>query len=468
MAQLICPLSRAAKRHPHHPAMQSGQQLISYQALERQVQSTALEILEYGVQPGDHLVIISRDQLLIARLLFASLRLGCVTIPVNPALPPTQQQNLVRRADARWLYADHIDFELPAECRRLTSPDLDLATEMQDGEITIDATSPISGIFTSGTTGQPKLALHSYANHYFSAQGSAQQIPVQPGDGWALTLPLYHIAGIATVFRTIIAGAMLVVPNTKDLREVIDNPRVTHLSAINTQLLRLQHQDIALDSGSLRHLLLGGSDFAKPLLRWLSTFSIKSHMSYGLTEMSSQVMTGPVNDQSRISTLLPYRQLRLSDSGEILLRGETLWLGYYQQGEIHRHLDSDGWFHSRDLGEQDSRGGLRILGRLDNQFISGGENIQPEAIEAIIHSFRGIDECYVVPITDEEYGQRPVCFLRPLPVDQGEALAAFLKPRLAVYQQPLRYFELLPEHNSGGLKVSRQQLTELAAQQGNS
>jgi O-succinylbenzoic acid--CoA ligase len=149
------------------------------------------------------------------------------------------------------------------------------------------------------------------------------------------------------------------------------------------------------------------------------------HTTYGLTEMAAQVTTtspdatlGELQSSGRV---LPYRQLRVDERGEILVQGATLFQGYLDGDTVQHPFDQDGWFHTGDLGRLDEEGWLHVLGRTDNLFISGGENIQPEEIELALCDVPGVTQAVVVPVQDDEFGQRPVAFVRG--VDEGVWLA---------------------------------------------
>ncbi|MDQ3864187.1 MAG: AMP-binding protein, partial [Actinomycetota bacterium] len=150
----------------------------------------------------------------------------------------------------------------------------------------------------------------------------------------------------------------------------------------------------------------------------------------------------------------------ISERGEILVRGETLFAGYVEGEELDRPLDAGGWFHTGDLGELDENGYLRVRGRMDNLFISGGENIQPEEIEEALCRLEGIHEAVVVPVPDEEFGARPVAFVR---TDDGELedLARKLEPVLPRFKIPIS-FHPWPERERPGMKADRAALGERA------
>lgn len=289
---------------------------------------------------------------------------------------------------------------------------------------------------TSGTTGKPKIACLTLGNLLHSAQGSNQLIPLDPSDQWALTLPLFHVGGLGILLRCYLAKCSLLLSS---------NWRTaTHLSLVPTQLFRLLKNCLQLPR--LKIILLGGAPLSEIATPW------DILPSYGMTEMSSQIITG--------HKIHPHAEMCIADNEEIWVRGSTLFQGYYTREKgISLPLDKEGWFHTKDLGKW-SNGKFHILGRQDNQFISGGENIQPEEIEEALRKYCGCEEAFVVPIDDEEFGKRPVAFLKPF--FTVSEIQQQLKVHLPKYKIPL---ETGPLPSYEGLKISRAYLIEFAKKQ---
>ncbi|HLD88421.1 MAG TPA: AMP-binding protein, partial [Candidatus Omnitrophota bacterium] len=229
-----------------------------------------------------------------------------------------------------------------------------------------------------------------------------------------LSLPLYHVAGIAVVVRCFLAGASVVIPTDKDLISAIERNRATHISLVSAQLYRMLEDPRSHPVlKSLKCILLGGSAIEKHLIERFLSLGLPVYLSYGLTEMSSQVATGkPAEARTPCVKVLLYRQMRIASDGEILVKGETLFKGYGTGSRLHLPLTSDGWFQTGDLGVVDAKGCLTVLGRKDNMFISGGENIQPEEIEKVLLAIEGVEQAVVVPKEDKEFGHRPVAFVK--------------------------------------------------------
>lgn len=310
-------------------------------------------------------------------------------------------------------------------------------------------------LLTSGSTGTPKIACHSLENHCLSALGANPVLNLAAGDRWLLSLPLFHVGGIQILFRCFHTDATAVI-SKKPLAQAILQHKITHLSLVATQLYRLLKEPSAILkqlAAQLKCLLLGGGGLPKPLLLAAHEAGLPVVPSYGMTETTSIICTP---DQ-----VLPYRELRLSDSGEIFVKGEVLFQGYLQaDGSIQLPLDADGWFATGDIGRIHA-GQLELVGRKDNLFISGGENIQPEEIEECLMQIEGIRQCIVVPIDDEEFGARPAAFVA---LEHGHfdpiSWKCALKEQLPGYKIPV----LFAPFEQTAFKPDRKQLQALAAQ----
>ncbi|MDX1531445.1 MAG: o-succinylbenzoate--CoA ligase, partial [Rhodothermales bacterium] len=342
----------------------------------------------------------------------------------------------------------------------------DAPAEAASSEGPFDAAQPATLVFTSGSTSAPKAALHTAGNHVFSARGSNANLPLGPGDRWLLSLPLYHVGGLAIGFRCFEAGAAVVLPLPgRSVGETITAYAVTHGSLVPTQLRRLLDEDRALPS--LRGLLLGGAAAPAGLVEAAHARGLPVHTTYGSTEMASQVTTTPPGaDLAALRTsgrLRPHRELRIAADGEILVRGATLFAGYVEGEGVRRPLDGAGWFHTGDLGRLDGEGFLHVLGRKDNLFVSGGENVQPEEVERALTGIDGVAQAVVVPVADAEWGARPVAFVRPA---KGAALEparlrAALAEHLPRFKIPDAFYPW-PE-DDGRMKPDRAALQRRAA-----
>ena len=302
-------------------------------------------------------------------------------------------------------------------------------------------------MFTSGSTDVLKAVLHTFGNHYYSAKGSNENIPVESSDRWFLTLPLYHVGGLSILFRVLLGRGTIVIQDPEeDIVQSIKTYGITHVSLVATHLYRLlQNKAAKTVLRGLKAILLGGSAIGDSLAREALRNRWPVCFSYGLTEMSSRVATTHFSDRTyptRQGKILNYRQVRISDEGEILVKGPTLFKGYVDGNKILKPFDKKSWFHTGDLGEFVRPGELRVTGRKDNMFISGGENIQPEEIEYYLLQLKEVENALVVPVPDPEFGCRPAVFIKNVPgrtLDQKKIIR-FLKRYLPKFKIPDHFF----------------------------
>lgn len=451
------PVRRHALARPDAPALVTPGEAVSYAALDRRVTATARRLNEHAL-PERVALLLPSDAAHVV-LLWALWRTGRVAAPLSVRTPTGGLSELLRAVGTEALLTRSDPDELPPAITTL-SPDALLADGFaSDAPVSFDADQPATAVFTSGSTGAPKAALHSLGNHYFSALGSKTNITLEPGDRWLLSLPLYHVGGLAIVMRCFEAGAAVALPAPDEAvtSDVLTERRVTHVSLVATQLRRL----LARSTGdapppALQAVLLGGGPIPEALTDEAHERGWPVHTSYGLTETASQVTTTPPGaspDTLRTAgRLLPHRELRLADDGEIQVRGPVLFEGYLQNGTLRSAARDDGWFETGDRGAWTDDDLLRVTGRTDRMFVSGGENVQPEEIESALLKIESVERAVVVPAPDDEFGARPVAFVRGhLP---AEALADRLEHVLPRFKVPEAFYDW-PDDLAGGMKPDR-------------
>ena len=327
-----------------------------------------------------------------------------------------------------------------------------------------DFQQPATLTLTSGSSGSPKAVVHNVQAHLDNAAGVCALMQFDAQQSWLLSLPLYHVSGQGIVWRWLSVGAKLVLPN-EDFYAAIG--QASHVSLVPTQLQRwlayLQQNPTA--SFATRHILLGGTQISLELTQALRQFGVQSYSGYGMTEMASTIFAKISDDKIGVGQPLQGREYRLVD-GEIWLRGAGLALGYWQNGEVQSNLNQQGWLASKDKGEwreENGQGELVIVGRIDNMFISGGENIQPEEIERLLLQSGLLQQAFVLPLADKEFGQRPVAiveFCADFNQSAVENLKVFLQGRLERFKQPIAYLPLPADLAQGAIKISRKMLQD--------
>jgi len=401
-------VTQAAQKFDDQPALITADRQWTFAELEEDTGRIAAALEASGIRRGDVVALVAPNSAALVLALMALMRMGAIAAPVNHRFPTSHIDGVLARLNpAMTLDAAALE-DFVADALARTDSRFTAATEMSQ---------PVSIIHTSASSGRPKAAMHSLSNHWHSAMGSAQNLPFGPGDCWLLSLPLYHVGGYSMLFKSLPGGGALAIPSPDaSLAESLERFPVTHLSLVPTQLYRMLRAEGGPERlRSLKALLLGGSAVSAPLLREAIRERVPLYLTYGSTEMSTQVTTSPgpvIEARGDSGVVLPYREVSISADGEILVKGECLFLGYLEESGLRTARDTDGWFHTGDIGELSENGRLTVLGRKDSMFISGGENIHPEEIEKALTSIESIEEAVVVPAPDAEYGMRPVAWLK--------------------------------------------------------
>jgi len=396
---------------------------ISYSQFLSILNQTIKKLSKIGINTGEKVGIIAETNESFLILFLAMLHTGVIPVPLNNKIPKKQILQMLYSINCYKLFVNttsewkkfdssimvfQIDEFIPDVITETTIDNLGLIFFQQDSSI----------IFTSGSIGNPKAVVHTFGNHYFSAKGSNENIPFKPGDRWLLSLPLYHVGGLSILFRAIVGGGAVVIPDENlSLLENIKKYKVTHISLVTTQLIKLlEINNSFIILKKLKCILVGGSFIPPELIKQ----SIENHLpiftTYGSTEMASQVTTTKTNEFSEklytSGKLLQHRKIKIAQDREILSKGKTLFKGFLEKDLLIKSFDSDGWYRTGDLGTIDNEGYLSIIGRKDNMFISGGENIYPEEIEKYLMNLDGIKEAIVLDLPSEEFGSRPIASIK--------------------------------------------------------
>ena len=439
----------------------------------------AIKFREHGLKPGDRIAITAPNSAQYISLLLAIWQVGAIATPINTRFSAEQILDAITAVGATiFLHSTTtVNSNIPG-CMSLNLAEFPGQPSIVDSQKFSfrdwlakpeNHTKLATIIFTSGSSGKPRAAVHSFGNHYFSALGANQNIPFGAGDDcWLLALPLYHVGGLAIVFRAITGGGAIAIPAPEtSLAAAIRSLGVTHISLVATQLFRLLQTDSNIPLlQKMTAILLGGSAIPKQLIAESIRLKLPIHTSYGSTEMSSQITATPQNataaELSASGKLLNFRELRIEADGEICVGGKTLFRGYWTNGSCQQPFTADGFFRTGDTGKIDGNGFLHVTGRKNNMFISGGENIQPETIEAALNECPGVRQSLVVPVPDNEFGQRPVAFVETdTPLNEVKILD-FLAKKLARFELPLHIFPWPQLPDSGGIKLSRRFFETLA------
>ena len=477
MNQICCPIRENAINKPECEAVISPEYRLSYKRLDHLVTHTSIALSDYNIRAGQRVVIFGYNCVEYIVFIFALLRLRALVCPLSVRFPSSSVLEILRSIDCKTLLLQSDLDQEPGNNLTLIRfnavINTDKACYIQQPPIRhsnlIDPEQDATILFTTGTIGPAKAVLHSYGNHWFSALGSNSNIRIDSGDRWLLSLGLWHIGGFSIPFRCFIAGGTVVVtPRQKVTNRILHDYKITHISLVPTQLRRLmQDKEYTNGLSCCKSILLGGDIIPDPLIKRAITSNLAVHTTYGSTELASQVTTtekaATVESLFSSGKVLKFRELKIARNEEILLKGKTLFRGYLKNGELVSPLDKNGWFHSGDFGVMDENGNLSIIGRKDNMFISGGENIQPEEIEQILLGFEFISQAIIVPVPDLGFGFRPVGFIKTVNSERIDThtLVRELEMSLPRFKIPKIFYEWpnIPESYSSPMSQELENVT---------
>ena len=350
----------------------------------------------------------------------------------------------------------------------------------------LDPSEPINIQFTSGTTGLPKGATLSHRNVLNNAYFVGMGMGLRAGDRLCIPVPLYHCFGmVMSNLACLVHGATMVYPSAGfdplAVLEAVEAERCTALHGVPTMFIaQLEHPEFErFDLSSLRTGLMAGSPCPEEVMRKVMT---RMHMrdigiAYGMTETSPVSFQTALDDaiERRVGTIgrvQPHLEVKIVDpatgeivprgqSGELCTRGYSVMLGYWADPERTADAIREGWMHTGDLAVVDDAGYGRIVGRIKDMIIRGGENIYPREIEEYIYRHPAVEDVQVIGVPDEKFGEVMACIrLRAGETVDAEAIRAFCRGQIAHYKVPryVRFVESFPMTVSG--KVQKYLLRE--------
>ena len=406
----------------------------SWPEVDAAVEGWVRWLAQHGVKEGARVAVTSWNRPELLFVFLATAKLGAAFVPINARLTSVERARLLEQLGA----TVHLegDFSQPV------NPSTAEAWSLR--ECNPSATAAI--LFTSGTTGAPKLIALTHRNFAASARASASNLGAAQADSWLGSLPLFHIGGLAMAYRWALQRAHLALEGQFDAGRVsrwLESGAVTHASLVPTTLDRVLEVNAGRGFSPLVHaVLIGGGPMGAPLLARARAMGLPVLQTYGLTEACSQVTTERLGeaDGQTAGPPVPGTEVRIVD-GEIQVRGPTVAGG---EGR---------WLATGDLGSLDARNRLTVLSRRVDLIITGGENVYPAEVEHVLAQHPAIREIVVVPRADEHWGQVPVAFV--VWRDQPEPITEWARERLAAFKIPREFMAIdaIPRNANG--KVER-------------
>jgi fatty-acyl-CoA synthase len=334
--------------------------------------------------------------------------------------------------------------------------------------------SPVLLVYTSGTTGKPKGAVHTQSNLVHNMRMASAAQAITPRDVVATVLPLFHVGGLCIqTLPALYAGATVILHSRFDAGATLecfarDRPTLT-LQVPATMKALVEHPGWAgTDLSSLRAMWAGSSILPEALVQAFHARGLPVCNVYGATETGPfSIALGPQEAMSHAGTCgwpVEGVEARLADEkagvGEVLVRAGNVVQRYWPEVPA---VDAEGWFHTGDLASRAADGSYTIVGRAKDMIISGGENIYPAELENLLATHPGVAECAVIGMPDAKWGEVVVAVIVPAAGVQAgdDELLSFLAQRIARYKLPRKWarMEVLPRTALG--KVQKQVLAGL-------
>lgn len=460
----------------------------SFRDLDGLANAVARGLVRCGLKPGDRIAILALNRAEFVVTLLGAMRAGVVPVPINVKLAADTVRYIIQDAGARLAFCE-------SAYARLLPPELDtvrydggdaFAQFLDHGNFAAVEPAPDTVAiqpYTSGSTGRPKGVLLNHHGQNWSRLILVHTRGTTERDVILVAAPLYHKNALNAIKQGLTAGAKLVLMpqfSVEGYVAAIARYRCTVISGVPTMVsMVLARRDLLArtDTSSVRTVMMGSAPSSPQLLA-----DIRAHFPnaeplvvYGVTE-GGPVPLGPHPDgkpRPPGSIGAPYRgtAARLvngprDDEGELVLKNPGILLGYHNLPEETARRIRDGWYHTGDICRRDGDGFYYFIGRTDDMFVSGGENIYPIEVEQLLEKHPAVHQACVLPFDHELKGEVPYAFvvLRNGATASEDTLRQFALANGPAYQHPRRVFFLDQLPLAGTNKIDRDRLRALAAQ----
>ncbi|RAH97428.1 acetyl-CoA synthetase [Acuticoccus sediminis] len=440
------------------------ERVMTYAALNRMADAFARGLVAHGVARGERIGILSANRPDYVAAILGAMRAGVVPVPINFKFPPATIAYIVADSAVRVLVCD--------EPRRASAPATDAVVLTFEGEGDgtfaswldegpFDAVDPAADdpaliLYTSGSTGRPKGVLLSHASHLWVAHVRVPEYRLND-ERVLIAAPLYHMNALALSFLVCASGSTaILLPQFQAAHyiEAITRYRCTWLTAVPpmiAMMLREKEALAAADLSSVHSIRMGSAPVNEALAQTTAALLPNAHVinAYGTTEGGpigfGAHPDGRPTPSGSVGYPHPEVEVRLvgenaPERGTLQLRSPGQMLGYLNRPDVASPVTADGFYDTGDVFRRDGDGFYYFVGRVDDMFVSGGENIYPSEVEHVIEEAPGVAQACVVPVNDDIKGTKPVAFvIRKAGSDVTEdEIKAFVLANAPAYQHPRR------------------------------
>jgi fatty-acyl-CoA synthase len=511
-------LRRTAERFPDRDALivVHQQHRATYRQFWAETSKVARGLLVRGVKKGDRVGIWSPNRFEWVELQYATARIGAVLVNINPAYRVHELEYALKHSGVSTLVLAkgfrQADYLAMLRDVRLRCPQLERTIVIDDEwpdlkhdairlseqalhevERSLQFDDPINIQYTSGTTGFPKGATLSHHNILNNGYFIGEFLRYTEADRVCIPVPLYHCFGMVLGNLAITThGAAMVFPaegfDPLSTMQTVEAERCTSLYGVPTMFIaELEHPDFSrFDFSSLRTGIMAGSPCPVEVMKKVQKDMKMTEVTicYGMTETSPVSTQSKVDDplEKRVSTVgqvHPHVEIKVIDAttgrvvprgvpGELCTRGYSVMLGYWNDPHATRQAIDDGrWMHTGDLATMDEQGYVKIVGRIKDMVLRGGENIFPREVEEFLYTMPGVSDVQVIGVPDAKYGEELMAWvkLRPGVALLGEEIRAYCKGKIATYKIPkyYKFVDSFPMTVTG--KVQKFKMREMAIQE---
>ena len=458
----------------------------SYADIERLSDACARGLLRHGLRRGERVAIVAANSAEYLIAFLGTMRAGLVSIPVNHKLPSETVAFIIEDADARLVLCDAARVSLlSTDIPRMMLDDT-LAPLRDEGDfrsVQAEPGEPAMFLYTSGSTGRPKGVVLSHQSHLWVLEMRATPAP-PPGQRVLVAAPLYHMNALSVCQVALNTGGTIVLLPSFSARGFIEAASDYQVNAITgvptmiAMMLREREALAAADLASVRTLRIGSAPLSEQLVQQIrgALPHVRILHGYGTTEAGPVAFGAPSNglDAPPISVGAPHpavdiRLVRdgveMADEGVLEMRCPALMNGYHKLPDVTRKaMTEDGYYITGDVFRRDADNFYYFVGRADDMFVCGGENIYPGEVEKMLEQHPAVHQACVVPIPDELKAHKPVAFIVPRPgatIDEN-VIKQFALAHAPAYQHPRHvwFLDELPLASTN--KIDRKHLTQQA------
>ncbi|NUO97460.1 MAG: long-chain fatty acid--CoA ligase [Nonomuraea sp.] len=486
--------ARRAMMSPDRTAFVFEDRPVTYAEVHERVTRVAARLREGGVRAGDRVAFLGPNHVAFAETMFATHVLGAIFVPLNFRLAAPEIDYMLGHCGAKVLFHAPECADVVAALTGTPGPDEIVPLDAYESWAAAGNPAPIDVpvaqddlaliLYTSGTTGRPKGATLSHANLIWNTCNMLIGVDVAGDETTLVGAPLFHVAALnQTLLPTFAKGGRSVIMPSWDVDacyDLIEKHGVTWMFGVTTMFAAFAASPrwAGADLSSLRTLMSGGAPIPPALIRAYQERGLVFCQGYGMTETSpgATFLEACQSTRKAGSAGVPvfFADVRVvradlgdalpGEPGEVLVKGPNVTPGYWNDaGATAAAFAEGGWFRSGDVACRDEEGHLYIVDRVKDMYISGGENVYPAEVEAVLFEHPAVAEAAVVGVADETWGETGRAFVvtRPGHAVTGEEVRAFLLTRLAKYKIPkyVTFVRDLPRTGSG--KIQKRELRDL-------